>query len=185
MQTGKRQTEYYGIEKAADMVNWFTSCGSQTALGAEVHLVQRFKVTYGDDRDISFCQTKKLSVTVQQVMVGQTTQTLTTVQQEDSADDASITAALEQVQFTRDDCSGDLQRLAATANIISSVTLTSDFDATPAFFRDSGKTSWVQNANNVQDGLVTWSTACFDICGGADAQLDTMLEETHTRCIIQ
>ena len=175
-------TEYYGIEKAADMVNWFTSCGSQTALGAEVHLVQRFKVTYGDDRDISFCQTKKLSVTVQQVMVGETTQTLTTVQQEDSADDASISATLEQVQFTRDDCSGDLQRLAATANIISSVTLDSDFEATPAFFRDSGKTSWVQNPNNVQDGLVTWSTACFDICGGADAQLDTMLEE-HTLAV--
>lgn len=169
-------TEYYGIEKAADMVNWFTSCGSQTALGAEVHLVQRFKVTYGDDRDISFCQTKKLSVTVQQVMVGETTQTLTTVQQEDSADDASINAMLEQVQFTKEGCGGDLQRLAATANIVSSVALQANFDATPAFFRDSGKTSWVQNANNVQDGLVTWSTACFDICGGADAQLATMLE---------
>lgn len=178
----KPATEYYGIGKAADMVNWFASCGSQTALGAEVHLVQRFKITYGDDRDISFCQTKKLSVTVQQIMVGETTQTLTTVQQEDSADDASISAALEQVQFTRDGCGSPLQRLAATANIISSVTLTADFEDTPAFFRDSGNTNWVQNPNNTLDGLVTWSTACFDICGGADAQLGTMLQE-HTLAV--
>jgi len=165
-------TEYYGIEKAADMVNWFTSCGSQTALGAEVHLVQRFKVTYGDDRDISFCQTKKLSVTVQQVMVGQTTQTLTTVQQEDSADDASITAALEQVQFTKDSCDGDTQRLAATANVISSVDLNASFADTPQLFRDSGNTKW-ENDN----GLVTWSTACYDICGGQASQLENFLDE--------
>ena len=32
----------YGIKKAADMVTWFTSCGSETGLGAEAHLVQRF-----------------------------------------------------------------------------------------------------------------------------------------------
>ncbi len=164
-------TEYYGIEKAADMVNWFTSCGSQTALGAEVHLVQRFKVTYGDDRDISFCQTKKLSVTVQQVMVGQTTQTLTTVQQEDSADDASITASLEQVQFTKDSCGGDTQRLAATANVLSSVDLNASFIDTPALFRDSGNTKW-----NNTNGLVTWSTACYDICGSQDSQLDNFLD---------
>lgn len=162
-------TEYYGIVKAADMVDWFKECGSQTALGAEVHLVQRFKVTYGDDRDISFCQTKKLSVTVQETMVGESTQTLTTVQQEDSDDAASIVATLKQVQYTDDGCAIDgTYRLRATTDIATSVDITADHSASPIDFQ-STLSGW----NNVSK-VFTWSTECLDICDSQSAKLDTL-----------
>lgn len=159
-------TEYSGIVKAADMVEWFKECGSQTALGAEVHLVQRFKVSYGDDRDISFCQTKKLSVTVQEIMVGESTQTLTTVQQEDSDDAASIAATLKQVQYTDDGCSIDGNyRLQATAGIETQVKIIADWTESPSFFQ-STKSGW-----NNETKLFTWSTECVDICGSQQALL--------------
>lgn len=162
-------TEYSGIVKAADMVEWFKECGSQTALGAEVHLVQRFKVTYGDDRDISFCQTKKLSVTVQETMVGESTQTLTTVQQEDSDDAASIVATLKQVQYTDDGCDIDgTYRLRATTDIATSVDITADHSKSPIDFQTL-RSGW-----NSADKVFTWSTECLDICDSQSAKLDTL-----------
>lgn len=164
-------TEYSGIVKAADMVDWFKACGSQTALGAEVNLVQRFKVTYGDKRDMSFCQTKKLSVTVQETMVGESTQTLTTVQQEDSTDSASIVAVLNQVQYTDDDCSIDgTYRLQAVTDITTSVDITADHSKSPLDFQ-STVTKWTAPASGSNIGQFTWSTECLDICGSQSAKL--------------
>ena len=162
--------EYEGIEKAQDVVDWFKRCGSQTALGAEVHLVQRFKVDYGDDRDISFCQTKKLSVSVQSVMIGESTQTLTTVQQADAEDDASIEAILDKVRFTDDGCaagSGEF-RLEAVTKIDSAVQLEAS-GATKGIF-DSDGTKYENNA-------FTWSTVCADVCGIQAGTLPRWQEE--------
>lgn len=168
-------TEYSGIVKAKDMVDWFKACGSQTALGAEVNLVQRFKVTYGDKRDISFCQTKRLSVTVQEIMVGESTQTLTTVQQEDSTDSASIVAVLNQVQYTDDGCASlpGTYRLQAVADITTSVDITADYENSPLDFKSS-LTAWAAPANNSNDGQFTWSTECLDICDSAPQKLVTL-----------
>lgn len=169
--------EYEGIVKAKDMVDWFKACGSQTALGAEVNLVQRFKVTYGDERDISFCQTKRLSVTVQEVMVGQSTQTLTTVQQEDSTDSASIEAVLNQVQYTDDGCDvSGTYRLQAITDVTTSVDIIADYSESPQDFLTS-KTAWSAPPSGSNKGQFTWSTDCLDICDSQSAKLDDLSDK--------
>ena len=163
--------EYSGIVKAKDMVDWFKACGSQTALGAEVNLVQRFKVSYGDKRDISFCQTKKLSVTVQEVMVGESTHTLTTVQQENSRDSASIEAVLNQVQYTDDGCDvSGTYRLQAVTDVTTTVDVTADYSESPNWFQ-SGNTKWVAPVEPSNKGQFIWSTECVALCGSAQSLL--------------
>lgn len=161
-------SEYTGIKKAQDVVDWFKRCGSQTALGAEVHLVQRFKVDYGGDSDISFCQTKKLSVSVQSVMIGESTQTLTTVQQADAKDDASIFATLDKVHYTGEDCNDGEYRLEAVTDIDTAVDLVATGAKTGIFDNDG---------TNYEDKAFTWSTACADVCNTQESMLDQWKEE--------
>ena len=104
-----------------------------------------------------------------------TTQTLTTVQQENSQDAASITAVLNQVRFH--DCGGGKYELQALANIKTSVNLTADFAGSSFDFAGNTLNSWAPATGDEEYGLVTWTTACNDICD--PNQIDLVIVHNH------
>ena len=174
---GQGTVEYSGITGSADMRNWLATCGSylEDGMGAKAQLVQRFEVEYEDGyvrtpsqlpSVESFCDSKDLTLYVEQKIVGASFGELTIAQVSAVEQPPDIQASIG--SFDYQECSGGYQ-VVATVNLHHSLDI--------SFFQDvvftGSSAEFTEMSLSADKTTLTWKTACADVCGDAAASLAT------------
>ncbi len=172
---GQGTVEYSGISGSADMRNWLASCGSylEDGMGAKAQLVQRFEVEYEDGfvrtpsqlpSVESFCDSKDLTLYVEQKIVGASFGELTIAQVSAVEQPPDIQASIG--SFDYEECTGGYQ-------VVATVDLHHNLDV--SFFQDvvftGSSAEFTDMSLSTDKKTLTWKTACADVCGDAAASL--------------
>lgn len=180
---GQGTVEYTGITGSADMRNWIAACGSylEDGMGAKAQLVQRFEVDYVDGyvrtpsqlpSIESFCDSKDLTLFVEQKIVGASYGELTIAQVSAVEQSPDIQASIGSFDYEACDSGG--YRVVATVdlhhNLDPSLFQNVDFAGSSADFDDT-------SINNAKD-VLTWKTQCADVCGSQATTLDSWTNGT-------
>ena len=174
---GQGTVEYSGITGSADMRNWLAACGSylEDGMGAKAQLVQRFEVEYEDGfvrtpsqlpSVESFCDSKDLTLYVEQKIVGASFGELTIAQVSAVEQPPDIQASIG--SFDYEECTGGY-RVVATVDLHHSLDV--------SFFKDvvftGSSAEFTDMSLSADKKTLTWKTACADVCGDAAASLAT------------
>lgn len=174
---GQGTVEYSGITGSADMRNWLASCGGylEDGMGAKAQLVQKFEVAYEDGYARSpsqlpavesFCDSKDLTLYVEQKIVGASFGELTIAQVSAVEQSPDIQASIG--SFDYDECAGGY-RVVATVDLHHSLDVS--FFADVVFTGSSAE--FTDMSISADKKTLTWKTACADVCGAASASLTT------------
>lgn len=174
---GQGTLEYSGITGSADMRNWLAACGGylEDGMGAKAQLVQRFEVDYEDGYVRSpaqlplvesFCDSKDLTLYVEQKIVGASFGELTIAQVSAVEQPPDIQAAIG--SFDYEECTGGY-RVVATVDLFHSLDVS--FFADVVFTGSSAE--FTDMSISADKKTLTWKTACADVCGAQAASLAT------------
>ena len=179
---GQGTVEYSGITASADMRNWLASCGSylEDGMGAKAQLVQRFEVDYEDGYTRtpsqlpsveSFCDSKDLTLYVEQKIVGASFGELTIAQVSAVEQSPDIQASIG--SFDYEECTGGY-RVIATVDLHHSL----DVSFFQAVVFTGSSAEFTDMSLSTDKKTLTWKTACADVCGDAAASLATWTADT-------